>query len=415
MINLASTSDLLQVVTSAGGDIAVHASWVDLVDAATTATPGRTNTLITTATTTTVVASPGASTKRNVKVLNVRNDHASTSNTITVRHTDGTTVVELFTCTLLFGEVLTVNDAGTWFVYDRFGGVKSGPSMVVDPTINDFRLSGVSATPVMTADSTTLGTIFLAQYKGGDIALFDGVNWQLATPASEVSLAVTGRTTDLPFDIFAFLSAGVVTLEFTNWSTASARVTGLTRVDGVWTKSGDATRRYLGSCRARSATTFHQVRIGTNLPCKFDLWNVDNRVAHGFTLTGTGVDYAYATAAFRQANASTNYQTDIMVGLQEESFEAVAAAMSLTATISIIRYTGIGVDSTTVPSGLRLAAQNDAAVTGPLVSQAMITDFPAIGRHFYAWLEFGGTGVTFRFNNNVANLGMSGMTGFWVC
>lgn len=62
MINLASTSDKLQVVTDvAGSDIRVHASWVDLNG--TTVTPGRTNTPgITTATTTDVVASPAAST-----------------------------------------------------------------------------------------------------------------------------------------------------------------------------------------------------------------------------------------------------------------------------------------------------------------------------------------------------------------
>ena len=61
MINLASTSDLLKVITSAAGTVAVHASWVDLPNGGTSSSPGRTNTAdITTATTTTVVASPAA-------------------------------------------------------------------------------------------------------------------------------------------------------------------------------------------------------------------------------------------------------------------------------------------------------------------------------------------------------------------
>lgn len=415
MMILAST-DIVRVVTSAAGDIRVHASFVDLVDAATTSTPGRTNTAtITTATTTTVVGSPGASTKRTVKRLKIKNAHATVSNTVTVEHFDGTVASEEPKVTLLPGEMLLLNAEGTWLAYDRYVGVKSGPSLTVDPTINDFRLSGVSATPVMVADSTSLSTIFLCQYRGGDIALFDGVNWQLATPSTEVSLAVTGRTTDLPFDIFAFLSAGVVTLEFLNWTSATVRATGLTRVDGVWTKTGDSTRRYLGSCRARSATTFHFVRGGVNLPCKFDLWNVDNRMAHGFQLTGTGVDYAYATAAWRQANASVNYQVDIMVGLQEESFEAILQGISLTATTSIARYVGIGFDSTTTFSGLVTGTQNPAAVSTAQLAHAAITHLPTIGRHFYSWMEFGGTGVTFRFNNNVSNVSMAGMTGFWMC
>ena len=66
MLNLASTSDVLRVVTGAAADIDVHSSWVDLNG--TTVTPGRTNTpAITTATTTTIVGSPAASTVRSVR------------------------------------------------------------------------------------------------------------------------------------------------------------------------------------------------------------------------------------------------------------------------------------------------------------------------------------------------------------
>ena len=59
MIILASTSDLIRVITSHAASIEVHTSYVDLNG--TTVTPGRTNTLITTATTATIVGSPGAS------------------------------------------------------------------------------------------------------------------------------------------------------------------------------------------------------------------------------------------------------------------------------------------------------------------------------------------------------------------
>jgi len=94
MLILASTSDVIQVVTSAASQIEVHASYVDFNG--TTVTPGRTNTAhITTATTTTVVPNPGVSTQRNVKHLNITNDHTSATCAITVEHSDGTTVEEL--------------------------------------------------------------------------------------------------------------------------------------------------------------------------------------------------------------------------------------------------------------------------------------------------------------------------------
>ena len=120
MINLASTSDLIRVITSHAAQIEVHASWVDLNG--TTVTPGRTNTpAITTATTTTIVGSPAASTVRNAKHLNITNDHASQSCTVTVEHTDGTTVVELMAFTLLPGENMIFNEEGRWAHRDAQG------------------------------------------------------------------------------------------------------------------------------------------------------------------------------------------------------------------------------------------------------------------------------------------------------
>ena len=120
MINLASTSDLIQVVTSHAAQIEVHASWVDLNG--TTVTPGRTNTPhITTATTTTVVGSPAASTVRNVKHINITNDHASQSCIVTVEHTDGTTAIEMMSYVLLPGENMILNEEGTWRHRDAQG------------------------------------------------------------------------------------------------------------------------------------------------------------------------------------------------------------------------------------------------------------------------------------------------------
>ncbi len=88
MLLLTSTSDVLRVVTGSAGEVDVHASWLDNNGGA--ITPGRTNTDITGAATTTVVAAPGASTQRTIQALFVVNEHASTSNLITVAHYDGT-------------------------------------------------------------------------------------------------------------------------------------------------------------------------------------------------------------------------------------------------------------------------------------------------------------------------------------
>jgi len=86
-----------------------------------TITPDRKNTLITTATTTTVVGSPAASTQRNVKALYIANNSLGGSTEVAVVHTDGTNVVELMQFILLPGENMTFNEEGGWRHRDRNG------------------------------------------------------------------------------------------------------------------------------------------------------------------------------------------------------------------------------------------------------------------------------------------------------
>ena len=127
MIILASTSSKLQVVTgSAVSTQQVHVSWVD--NNAGTITPGATNTLITTATTTDVVAAPGSSTYRNIKFLSVHNDGAS-SNTITIQHTDGTNVVHLWTGILNAQMSVQIDEQGKITVFTAGGIAYADPGM----------------------------------------------------------------------------------------------------------------------------------------------------------------------------------------------------------------------------------------------------------------------------------------------
>jgi len=120
MLLLTTTSDLVRIVTDTTADIEVHASWME--NNAGAITPGRTNTAsITSATTTTVVGSPASGVQRNVKLLSIRNNHASTTVNVTVDHTDGSTAEELITVALLAGETLVLDEIGNWTHYDTNG------------------------------------------------------------------------------------------------------------------------------------------------------------------------------------------------------------------------------------------------------------------------------------------------------
>jgi hypothetical protein len=118
MIYLASTSDKLQVVTSSANLVHVHATFTDL--SGTTVTPGRTDTSVAAATTTDVVASPGASTTRKIKFLSVFNDHATAAQDIVIRHTDGTTVADLWAGSVPAQTGVTFDEKCGWRVASPF-------------------------------------------------------------------------------------------------------------------------------------------------------------------------------------------------------------------------------------------------------------------------------------------------------
>jgi len=118
---LTTTSDILRVVTAQSvSTITVQASWIDLNGS--TYTPGRTNTGITTATTTTVVASPAGSTTRHVRNILVSNNHATSSCGVTLQHYDGTTSTDIMEVTLLAGERMLRDKKGEWRHLTAWGG-----------------------------------------------------------------------------------------------------------------------------------------------------------------------------------------------------------------------------------------------------------------------------------------------------
>lgn len=109
-------TDKLQLVTSAAVAIDVHSSWTDLLS--TVVTPGRTNTAISTATTTDIVGTPAASTIRNVNGMKIRNKSTTTSCDVTVQYNQNGTLFELIKITLQAGATLEFVEGVGFFVVE---------------------------------------------------------------------------------------------------------------------------------------------------------------------------------------------------------------------------------------------------------------------------------------------------------
>lgn len=154
---LSSTSDLVKITTSASADIHVQASWADKTS--TSLTAGRTNTTFTSATTKTVVGSPGSSTQRSVHSLHIANVHATDPNTVTIKHTDGTTEVTILVVTLASGETLEF-DGRKFVKYGASSGGGGGDALTSNPLSQFASTTSAQLRGVLSDETGTGSAVF---------------------------------------------------------------------------------------------------------------------------------------------------------------------------------------------------------------------------------------------------------------
>jgi hypothetical protein len=170
---------------------------------------------------------------------------------VTSQASEGSGTFTDWTITLGFNGVISAGQIGSESI--------SQPSLLAalrkqfNQTQN-FRLTLTTGVPVTTADVTGATTIYCTPYRGNTIALYDGTNWNMRT-SSEFSLALGVLTASRPYDVFCYDNAGVPTLEFTAWTNDTTRATALVMQDGVLSKTGALTRRYLGTFYTTATTT----------------------------------------------------------------------------------------------------------------------------------------------------------------
>ena len=184
MILLDATNETLEITTTAAVSIDYHVAYAD--HTTTTFTPGSAEGNIASATTTTAVTAPAASTQRQIKLVSVRNRHASSSQTVTVIKDVAATEYHLTPAvTLLAGEHLLYVDGVGWTHYTADGLVKSSTSVTVaSDAIWDAKGDLAVGTGANTAAALTAGandTILMAD--SGEVT---GLKWVASgTPSTQ--------------------------------------------------------------------------------------------------------------------------------------------------------------------------------------------------------------------------------------
>lgn len=285
------------------------------------------------------------------------------------------------------------------------------------------RLTTQSGVPVSTADRTGQSTIFFTPYMGNRISLYNGLTWQLYT-LSQVSLALSGLTTDKNYDVFLKDVAGTLTLSLSSpWTNDTTRADALAAQDNINVLGSDHTKRYIGTIRTTGATTTED--SATN---RF-IWNAYNLVPRPLLVIETASTWASTGTTWAPLNAAVTNRVSMVVGLAGMSFLDVFVTCTIQQTAGIGQaFATVGIGRDSVGGGL---SSNDAlivsrwgiaAVVGAEIenaASAQLKEYVALGSHFYQALQWddNGTGVTILFvgTDTGTNARIAGMIGTFFC
>ncbi|MCC6269502.1 MAG: hypothetical protein IT300_18250 [Dehalococcoidia bacterium] len=126
MLTLDATTQTLELQTGAAVSTDYVASWLD--STTTTFTPGAAQGNVATATTTTIVAAPAASTQRGIKHLSVYNRSTTATQTVAIKKDVSATEYTIISATLAPGHSLQYSEDGGWAIFDSLGNLRRLPA-----------------------------------------------------------------------------------------------------------------------------------------------------------------------------------------------------------------------------------------------------------------------------------------------
>ena len=249
------------------------------------------------------------------------------------------------------------------------------------------RLTLTSGLPVTTADVIGATTIYYTPYVHNVVNLWDGNFWR-PTVFAETSLALGTLTSGLVYDVFAYLSSGVLALELLAWTSATARATAITLQDGRYCKSGDKTRLYLGSFATTSTTTVE------NSAENRLIWNMYNRESASCYKMSV-VSHTYSSGTPRVwGNVAAYTSVNFLNGLAESITVNMSCQFGYTGGGSLNAVTGIYIDSSSVFSdGTGNHGQISCPLSALVISSIFSDTILSAGLHTAAIYEEGLSGA----------------------
>lgn len=269
-------------------------------------------------------------------------------------------------------------------------------------------LTLTSGLPFTTADVTAATTIYFTPNGGNHVNLHDGSSQWKRYPFTELSIPVPA-TTNTMYDVFLYDNSGTLALELLAWTNITTRATAFTRQNGVPVKSGATSRLLLGSFCTTGVSgqteDSHALRLLDSI--------YSPRLKPMRVLESTDT-WTYATDTLRQARAQAANKIACVVSLPGRMIDVLVHAMWSSDNAGDNGSVAIGEDSTTARITGCLAPIVSTYIVGDLAAlTASYRGYPAVGYHYYAWLERVGAGGTSTFyGDNGLSAVQSGISGW---
>jgi hypothetical protein len=229
------------------------------------------------------------------------------------------------------------------------------PSVGAGAIQSNGRLTLESGVPVSSTDQTAKNAVYFTPYNGNILSLYNGTSWNAYT-FSEITLTTAGCVANANYDVFAYVSGSSVALEFSAaWTNDTTRSHALTLLNGVYVKSSDTTRRYIGTVRSNASA-----QLTDSLANRL-VWNFNNKVLRGMYGFVYSLSHSYNGGVREYNNGVSVTRLYFITGISGETFLANATApITCGGTSANVLF---GLDSTTVQFGACVSDDRAATFT----------------------------------------------------
>lgn len=259
------------------------------------------------------------------------------------------------------------------------------------PSMVQGRLTPISGSPVPTGNRAAYSTLYYTPYRGNYATVYYRNAWRLMR-FSEISLALTGTAANSTYDVFLYrASLGVLTLELSAaWANLHTRTDALTKLDGVYVKNSDNTRRYIGTFRTVAANQYDDTDATRGL------WNYYNRVKSVMRRYDNNNTWTYNNNAWREAQGDTANDGNYVIGINEVLVTTLVKTNTVSNNNSVRTFTvGVGVNTVGQNAAQLLGAFGNPNANPATQIWAIYKGYPGIGYNTNAWIEYapGGNAV----------------------